>query len=138
MVWIFLNQISTKEWKSTDSMDKSNIKEGLDTRKIWLHMQWIFQTWMLQWEAWKKEWWISAWCSSKYFHKLSILHEIIWKIYQEIAKEKHNWTAHQEYKAQPFKSKESHWSRPFIHHRSNGANWCIKGNVNSAKWNEDS
>ena len=65
-VWIFLNQISTEEWKSTGSMDKSNIKEALDTRKIWLHMQWTFQTWMLQWEAWKKGSWTLTWCSSKY------------------------------------------------------------------------
>ena len=80
----------------------------------------------------------SAWCSSKYLHKLSILHAIIWKIYKEVTNEMCNWTAHQEHRAQPFKCKESQWLRPYIHHRSNGANWCIKGNIKSTKWNEDS
>ena len=40
--FITIKQIPSEEWNITGSMDKSNSKEGLDTRKIWLHLQWTF------------------------------------------------------------------------------------------------
>ena len=40
--FITIRQIPSEEWNITGSMDKSNSKEGLDTRKIWLHLQWTF------------------------------------------------------------------------------------------------